>query len=58
MSEKHKIISDTYFDRAGYGSVKTTLQDAKKKNPSIQMEDVKQLFSKSSRESHEERIVL
>ena len=41
MSEKQKIISDIYFDRAGYDFIKITLQDAKKKDPSIQMEDVK-----------------
>ena len=55
MSEKQKIISDIYFDRAGYGSMKTTLQDAKKKDPSIQMEDVKQFFSKNVDEKRKPR---
>ena len=35
MSDKQKIISDIYFDKAGYGSRKTTLEDAKKKEPTI-----------------------
>jgi hypothetical protein len=29
---KQKIISDVYYDRSGYGSRKTTLEDSKKKN--------------------------
>ena len=31
MSDKQKIINDIYFDRSGYGSKKTTLDDARKK---------------------------
>ena len=29
-SKKQQIIHDIYFDKAGYGSRKTTLEDAKK----------------------------
>ena len=43
---KQKIISDIYFDTAGYGSRKTTLEDAKKKEPTIKKEDVEQFFRK------------
>ena len=39
-----KIISDIYFDRAGFGSLKATLEDSKKKDSSITMSDVRQFF--------------
>ena len=44
---KQKIISEIYFDRAGYGSLKTTLEDSKKKDSSITMDDVRQFFRKN-----------
>ena len=43
-SKKQQIIRDIYFDTAGYGSRKTTLEDAKKKEPAIKKEDVEQFF--------------
>ena len=46
-SKKQQIISDIYFDRSGYGSRKTTLEDAKKKEPTIKMSDVEQFFKKN-----------
>ena len=46
MSDTQKIISDIYFDKAGYGSRKTTLEDAKKKEPTIKKEDVEDFFRK------------
>ena len=49
MSDKQKIISDIYFDKAGYGSRKTTLEDAKKKEPPFKKEDVEQFFRKMLR---------
>ena len=49
MSDKQKIISDIYFDKAGYGSRKTTLEDAKKKEPTVKKEDVEQFFRKMLR---------
>ena len=55
MSEKQKIISDIYFDRAGYGSLKTTLQDARKKDASIRLEDVKEFFAKNVEEKRKPR---
>ena len=42
MSEKDKIISEVYYDQAGFGSIATTYKDAKKKDASITMQDVKE----------------
>ena len=48
MSEnKQKIISDIYFDRAGFGSKQTTLKDAREKDKSITMKDVEDFFRKN-----------
>ena len=47
MSEKQKVIYDTYFDRSGYGSKSNTLKDAKKKDSSITMADVEEFFKKN-----------
>ena len=41
---KQKIISEIYFDRAGFGSRATTLKDAKQKDPTITMKDVEEFF--------------
>ena len=42
MSNKNDIISKVYFERSGYGSIKTTLDDARKIDKSININDVKQ----------------
>jgi len=42
--DKNKIISNVYFDPAGYSSIKTTLEDARKKDKSITYNDVKEWF--------------
>ena len=55
MGEKQKIISDIYFDRAGYGSLKTTLADARDKDKTIKMEDVKEFFKKNVEEKRKPR---
>jgi hypothetical protein len=47
MSNKDDIISKIYFDKSGYGSIKTTFEDAKKKDKSITIEDVKKFFEKN-----------
>ena len=47
MSDKDKIISDIYFDRAGFGSVATTYKDAKQKDATITMQDVKEWFQEN-----------
>ena len=46
-NSKQKIINDIYYDRAGFGSKKTTLEDAKKKDPTIKMADVEEFFKKN-----------
>ena len=45
MSNKNDIISKIYFDKSGYGSMKTTLDDARKIDKSIKINDVKQFFN-------------
>ena len=47
MSSKQKIINDIYFDRAGFGSKKTTLADARKKDNTITMADVEDFLRKN-----------
>ena len=47
MSDKNKIISDIYFDRSGFGSIANTFQDAKAKDKSITLADVKAWFEKN-----------
>ena len=44
---KDDNISRTYYDRSGYGSVQTTYQDAKKKDKTITVNDVKRWFEKN-----------
>ena len=44
---KDDIISNIYYDRSGYGSVQTTYQDAKKKDKTITVNDVKKWFEKN-----------
>ena len=45
MPDKDKIISSVYHDF--YGSIKDTFNDAKKKDPSIKYDDVKEWFAKN-----------
>ena len=47
---KDDIISRIFFDPAGYGSIQTTLNDAKKYDSTITFEDVKKW-----KEKHTER---
>ena len=47
MSEKDSIIDKTYHDLAGYGSMKITLEDARKVGKSLTMDDVKKQFDKN-----------
>ena len=39
--DKDRIIRDVYYSPSGYGSMRQTLDDARKKDKSIKMEDVK-----------------
>ena len=41
---KQDIISKTYYDRSGFGSIITTYKDAKAKDSSITLNDVKEFF--------------
>ena len=44
---KEEVISNIYYDLSdGYGSIKKTLEDAKKIDPSITYEDVKRFLTK------------
>ena len=47
MSDKNTTISDIYFDRSGFGSIATTFKDAKAKDKSITLADVKAWFEKN-----------
>ena len=44
---KDDIKKNLYFDRSGFGSVQTTYQDAKKKEPKVTLNDVKEWFKKN-----------
>ena len=55
MTSKQDIINDVYYDRAGFGSLKKTLDAARKKDSSIRMEDVKQFFAKNVEERRRPR---
>ena len=46
-SFKQDTISGIYYDRSGFGSKATTLQDAKKKDASITKEDVEEFGENS-----------
>jgi len=52
---KQKNINDIYYDRSGFGSLRTTLQDAKARDPSITMDDVRRFFSKNVEEKRKPR---
>ena len=47
MSDKDKIISEIYYDQAGFGSIATTYKDAKKKDASITTQNVRDWFQES-----------
>lgn len=52
---KDEVISKIYYDPAGYGSVKTTWEDAKKKDNTITIKDVREWFSKNVEQKKEPR---
>ena len=48
MSEtKDNVISSVYYDRGGFGSMQKTLQDAKTKDKTMKLDDVKRWFTKN-----------
>ena len=53
--DKDKIIRDVYYTPSGYGSMRQTLDDARKKDKTIKMEDVKQWFNRHVVPSREPR---
>ena len=55
MSEKQDIISKIYFDKGGFGSKKVTLEDARKKDKSINAQDVEEFFKKNVEEKKQLR---
>ena len=42
--DKNNIISKIYYDKSGFGSIKTTFEDARKVDKSITLEDIKNLL--------------
>ena len=52
---KDDIIKKKYFDRAGFGNVNTTFKDAKAKEPSITLNDVKEWFKKNVEQKRKQR---
>ena len=53
--DKQKIISDIYYDKSGFGSKQTTLQDARMKDKTITMSDVNEFFKKNVEEKRKMR---
>ena len=53
--DTNKIISGVYYSPSGYASMSQTLADAKKKEKSIKMEDVKKWFNQHVIPSREPR---
>ena len=55
MTSKQDIISSVYYERSGFGSRATTLQDTKKKDATITKEDVEEFFKKNVEEKRKMR---
>ena len=53
MSSKPDITNGIYFDKSGFGSNNATLDDARKKDKSITMDDVNEFFRKKCRTEKE-----
>ena len=47
MNSKDDIIKKIYYDKSGYGSLKTTFDDVKKIDKTIKMDDIKQWFKEN-----------
>ena len=50
---KNDVISKIYYEPSGYGSLKTTLDDSRKINKSITIDDVKQFFKENVEQKKE-----
>ena len=46
-NNKDAVISSIYYDRSGYGSIQTTFKDAKQKDKTITLQNVRDRFSKN-----------
>ena len=47
MSEKDEVIKNIYYDRAGYQSFQKTYEEAKKKDNTITIENVRSWFNEN-----------
>ena len=52
MNNKNDIIKSVYFDKAGYGNIKNTFDDARKIDNTIKIDDVKQWFKENLEKKH------
>ena len=55
MTTKTDVLKKIYFDKAGFGSMKTTYQDAKAKDKSITVNDVKKFFDEYVEQKKQQR---
>lgn len=55
MAEKQKIIDEVYNDKGGFGSKLRTLNEARKKDKTISIEDVNKYFQKSVEQKRKPR---
>lgn len=55
MAEKQKIIDEAYNDKGGFGSKLRTLNEARKKDKTISIEDVNKYFQKSVEQKRKPR---
>ena len=55
MAEKQKIIDEIYNDKGGFGSKLRTLNEARKKDKTITMEDINKYFQKSVEQKRKPR---
>ena len=51
MGEKQETMAKVYFEENGFGSVKSTYEDARRIDKSITMDDVREFF-KRTRSTH------
>ena len=47
MDNKNDIIKKIYYDRSGFGSIKTTFDDARKVDKTIKLDDIKNWFKEN-----------
>lgn len=52
---KQEIIANIYYDKSGFGSKETTLEDAKRKDKTITMQDVEEFFKNNIEDKRKQR---